>query len=230
MSKSMYTRHILSVALVAIVAAATSRAGIPTNAPAAVYYGGSFDGWARDLCAINGTLPGPNVKLSWGADRFFDQRALSIAAPDLTITESDDIEALGIEVGGGNTIRIGFPDGLALRWDISGLTYGGTAANKVGAASLAENNTVLVIPITSDFAASQTLVLKGLTMKDSYTARPISSKLRLDYDGDNIWDKFDDYTMTLGMACAGGSYDGWALDLAENSLTLHELGTSIYLF
>lgn len=199
-----------------------------SNPPAGVFSGGSFDGWAQDFCLEAETLPGPNVSMSWGADQFFDQRAVSISAPPLTILESDDIDALGIE--GGNTIRIAFPVGLDLRWGLGNLVLGGAGAAKVGTPVLSDDFTVIEIPVEIDFMPNETLVLSGLTMYGGYAARPLQGRLRLDYDGDTLWDKYDDYQMTLGMVQAGGAYDGWAYDLAELPLMLRERGTSVYLF
>ena len=195
--------------------------------PLAIYSGGAYDGWAMDAAREPGTLPGPRVRLSWGADHFFDMRTVFLSAPDLTIQESDNPDALGIRRG--NTMRLAFPDLLNLRWRIDELTYGGSAAAKAGAATLAGNDAVIQIPITADFAADETLVLENLVLAGCHTTRQMRGRLRLDYDDDGIWDAYDAHLFTLGMVWTGGAYDGWTSDQARKSATLRPQATLILL-
>lgn len=192
--------------------------------PVEIFSGGSFDGWDADFTQTPGVLPGPHVILSWGMDHFFDARANSCQAPDLTIRESTAPD-LGIKQG--NIMRIAFPALARLRWNIDDMVYSGSAAGKVGAAVLAEDATVIEVPVVADFAAEEELVLVNLSLTGLINARQIRGRLRLDYNGDGVWNTSDEYTMTVGMIWPGGSFDGWDMDDSLNTATIYDKGAVI---
>ncbi|NLL84189.1 MAG: LamG domain-containing protein [Lentisphaerae bacterium] len=200
--------------------------GIPLP-PVAIFSGGSYDGAAFDEAAEPLIMPGPQIGLSWGADRLLDVRGVVIEAEDITITESLDGEYLGLIKG--NSMTLGFPAQAELSWDITSLTYGGAAAAKVGSAVVSEDGSAIIIPLLADFATAESLVLQGLKIRGGVWSPQFTSRLRLDYDSNGVWDSYDEFLMRVGMRWPGGSYDGAAFDEAAEAVKLRPMATVIFL-
>lgn len=198
------------LALAALMWTAATAAVVADGPEVDRFKGGNYDGWHMDQSAAV-TLNGPAVVLTSGADQTLSGQAASASVTAPTIRESSDGANLGIKAG--KTMTLAFPPALSLQWNISSLTYGGSASGKAGAASLADGNRTLQIPVTSDFAADEELVLNGLTVVGLARSPQTTGRLLLDIDEDGLWDTADLYTKTVRMIWSGGSYDGWHIDI-----------------
>ena len=191
--------------------------------PVGAYVGGAFDGWSAD--PTKGLVPmgGAQVTLSSAEDQVFDAKLWQAPAADLTIGESTDPGQTGLVAG--CAMMIAFSSAHDLRWDIASLTYAGDACHKVGSIALENGGRYLRVPINTDFATGETLILQGLAVIGLSYARQSLGRLRLDYDGDGIWDRTDERTMTPRMTWSGGGYDGWSADEIAVPTRLSGIGT-----
>ena len=133
-----------------------------------------------------------------------------------TITITDDASTPGINTE--DDIRIRIPSGFNMTWDTSDATatLGGTASAKASTSvSYEDSNKTLVIDVTSDFAAGQTLTVAGLSF-NNFSAVSATDNLELEIDNAGTAIDTDDKTIEItttdhlivtgtGTQTAGGS-------------------------
>jgi len=152
----------------------------------------------------------PQISLSSGKNQdlnFYEKPQLR----NLTLTATEPMGA----IKDGDTIRISVPSKWNCRFDSTGsITLSGNATGKVGTPAFTNAGRTLTLPVTSDFANGDQLVIAGLKMTDLHLVPAESTaSLELDYTGDGVVDSLDAYTKTVKVMVTGGFYDGW--DVAE---------------
>jgi hypothetical protein len=80
--------------------------------------------------------------------------------------------------------------------------------NGAGASYTGDGRT-LIVPVTEDFGAGDTLTVGGLKLLDLALCRAGAEKLELDIDGNGGPDANDAYALRLSVQHRGGFYDGW---------------------
>lgn len=175
---------------------------------AASYTGGPGRGDVMDVMTSDVHLGGAVVTLSSAANQIFTRGYVPMAISMITIT--DDPATPSIK--NGTPIVVWIPDGFAMTWDETDLTatFGGTAALKVGTISYTNSNQRLVIAVTADFSAGDTLTISALSFKNYIGFG--STRLELDYDNDGVADTQDDKNITILSIYSGGQGDSYALD------------------
>lgn len=170
------------------------------------FSGGSYDGW--DQCVMTSAvgLGDALVSLSSGSDQLFDWTQEGPALATLTITAENPAGT----ITNGVTMHICVPTAWQCRFDTgAAVTCGEGAASKVDAPTYSGDGRTLLIPVTSDFEATDTLTLSGLKLVDLQLVPDGSSRLELDFTGDGGRDVYDSYTMQVRVQWPGGAYDGW---------------------
>jgi len=201
-------------------------AAVGPGAQAAIYTGGSGDAYSMDTMAGDIGLGGAVVTLASAANQSFVRGYTPVAISTLTV--NDDPTNPGIKSGTPIVIRI--PDDLAMTWDETDATatIGGTAAGKVGAVSYAGSNKQLVIAVTNDFAANDTLTIADLSFKNYLGSG--TGYLELDFDNDGGVDSQDDKTVSILSAFHyGGTEDSYAMGAMGQDEYLRLIGTLLML-
>ncbi|HEX7901963.1 MAG TPA: hypothetical protein VF950_29660, partial [Planctomycetota bacterium] len=139
------------------------------------------------------TIGGPTMA-SAGVQNF-TKNDPAIAMSMITITEA----AGGASIRDGNNIRIRIPAGVNMTWNtgVTAATFGGTASGRVvNPVTFEPGNKTVIIEVTTDFAAGQTLTVSGL----QYTAFGNSStgNLTLEVDGDSSAEATDTQQVRIG--------------------------------
>ena len=179
-------------------------AAVGPGVQGAIYTGGPGDSYTMGDMTGDVGLGGAVVTLASAANQSFTRGYAPVAISTITIT---DDATPGIKNGTPIVVRI--PPGLAMTWDETDIaaTFGGTALGKVGGISYAGSNKQLVIAVTNDFAANDTLTISALSFKDYLGSG--SDRLELDFDNDGEADSQDDKTVTILSAFHhGGMEDG----------------------
>jgi len=213
----MKTKTIMALAAIGLVMSGAS-------ASAAIYNGGAGACYAMDELATPFHLGGPLVTLSSAANRSFARGYAPVAISVMTIT--DDPTTPGITSG--TSIAVWIPVGFAMTWDETNLNavIGGSAAGKVSATvSYAGANQRLLIAVTDNFSAGDTLTVSALAFKDFLGSG--SSRLELDYDNDGVADASDDKQLTIDGVFAGGDGANYCLNQALREKCLNPVGTLI---
>lgn len=194
--------------MLALTAAVAALVMSGPNMWAAIYTGGPGASYTMGAMTNDTGLGGAVVTLSSAANQVFVRGYALVAISTITIT--DDPTTPGIKSG--IPIAVWVPAGFAMTWDATDLTptFGGAAAGKVGAISYTNSNQRLVIAVTNDFIAGDTLTISALSFKN-YIASG-STRLELDWDNDGIEDAQDDKTITILGVYYGGLGDSYALD------------------
>lgn len=164
------------------------------------------------------------VTFASAANQSFARGYAPVAISMITIT--DDPATPVIKNGTPIVVRI--PADLAMTWDEADMTatFGGTAAGKVGTISYAAGNKHLVINVTADFAAGDTLTISDLSFKNYLISG--TSRLELDFDNDGSVDSQDDKTITIVSAFHyGGIEDGYAMGVMREDRRMRIDGTTI---
>ncbi|OGV65506.1 MAG: hypothetical protein A2498_17005 [Lentisphaerae bacterium RIFOXYC12_FULL_60_16] len=187
---------------------------------AAVYTGGSGGAYSMDTMTSDVELGGAVAAIASASNQSFARGYTPRAIGMITIT--DDPVSPGIKSG--TPVVIHIPSGLAMTWDETDTTatFGGTAAGKVGTISYAGSNKQLVIAVTGDFAAGDTLTIADLSFKNYLGSG--TGHLEMDFDNDGGIDSQDDKTVTiLGAFHYGGMEDGYAMDamLLDRDMRIH---------
>jgi len=175
---------------------------------AAIYTGGYGANYSMGAMVSDVSLGGAVVTFTSAANQSFLSGDTPVGISMITITDDDTTP--GIKSGIPIVIRI--PSNLVMTWDETDLTptFGGTASGKVGSISYASGNKHLVINVTGDFAAGDTLTIANLSFKNYLSGGP--SKLELDFNNDNSVDSHDDKTISiLSSFHYGGIDDGYAV-------------------
>jgi len=192
---------------------------------AAIYTGGPGANYVMGAMTNDVNLGGAVVTLSSAANQFFAQGYAPVAIGTITIT--DDPATPGIKSG--TPITVWIPAGFAMTWDETDTTatFGGTAASKVNntTVSYTGSNQRLVIAVTADFVAGDTLTISDLSFKN-YVASG-SARLELDFDNDGLVDAQDDKTITILGVYFGGLGDSYALDQMIKDKSLYPPGGMI---
>lgn len=216
--------HNRTTAIWVLAAAALVMSG-PGARAAATYTGGAGNSFAMGAMTNDSRLGGPAVTLSSAADQSFFRGYAPVTISALTI--ADDPVTPGISNGTPITVRI--PAGLGMTWDETNLTatLAGTAANKVNpTVSYAGASRWMIIAVTNNFAAGDTLVVSALAYKHrlGYGSLP----LELDYDSDGLVDAYDDKTITIfSFFTYGALGDSYALDRMFTDKILDYAGTRL---
>lgn len=169
------------------------------------------------------------VAISSAADQSFSRGYAPVAISPITITDATNTPV----ISNNTSIAVWIPAAFAMTWDATNCapTFGGSAANKVNpSVSYAGANQRLVIAVTNDFAAQDTLTISALAFRN-YVGFG-SARLELDYDNDGIVDAQNDKTIMIYSAyySGGGPGDNYALDQMIRDRCLNPIGTiwSIY--
>jgi hypothetical protein len=102
-------------------------------------------------------------------------------ASTMTITQFSSVS-----IGTTNDIRLIIPAGISMVWDSTDTTatIGGTASAKVSTTvSYEDSNKTLVVNVTSDFAAADTLTISGVSFKTFTLAAQKHLQLEVDNAG-----------------------------------------------
>lgn len=188
-----------------------------------MFKGGWYDGWDWHAASDYGDLGGAQVTLSSAADQLLDFYVEPGLLEDVTITD-DDPHGITNEA----VLTLSLPQGLpALRFDVTDVSCSGTAAGKIGSASLSVDERSVLIPVTQDFAGGDTLTISGLAVHDPPLSREGVGRLSLEFSGDGITDTYDKKIFAVRVCISGGQYDGWD---ANASLLYYKLIRPITMF
>ncbi|MBI3985636.1 MAG: choice-of-anchor D domain-containing protein, partial [Lentisphaerae bacterium] len=172
---------------------------------AASFTGGSGDGWGAGAMTNNLGLGGAQVTFSSATNQAFAMGDAATAISMITIT--DDPGSPGISNGFG--ILVSIPSALRMTWDETDLsaTFGGSAVGKVGAIGYTNANKTLIVNVTANFIAGDTLTISDLSFKNFMSTG--AGNLELDFDGDGMTDAVDDKSATItSVSYYGGAGDG----------------------
>jgi len=192
----------------------------------AIYTGGSGDAYSMGAMAGDVHLGGAVVTLASAANQSFSRGYAPAAISTITIT---DDTTPGIKSGTPIVVRI--PANLAMAWDETDVTatFGGTASGKVGIISYASGNKHLVINVTSDFAAGDTLTIADLSFKNYLGSG--ADRLELDFDNNGLADAEDNRTVSILSAFHyGGMEDSYALNTMNDDQELRANEGAIFMF
>jgi len=181
------------------------------------YAGGTGDGWSY-LESADLTMTGPNITISSAANQIFyvNQSAISIS----TITIIDNTGA----ITAANDIRVRIPSTFNMTWAGETATIGGGATAKVATAVTYEgSNKILVLNVTSDFAAGDSITISGLSFT-SFSAVSSYDNLELDIYNSGVTYTIDDKYIQIKSSTSqpfiGGTGDGWSyLESADLTMT-----------
>ena len=180
-----------------------------SGADAAIYTGGSGDGYGTDTMGSDVPLGGPYVAVSSAGNRSFPRGYAPLDIGTITITDANPAV-----ISNATSIAVCIPAAFQMTWDETDTTatFGGTAAGKVevGAVSYGGSNKKLLIAVTGNFAAGDTLTIGGLSFKN-YTVAG-TTRLLLDFDNNGQADAQDDKTTTVVGIYTGGMSDAYATD------------------
>ena len=112
------------------------------------------------------------------ADQSFGVNNLTTAIQTITVTDSGTPV-----ITAANDIRIRIPAGFNMEWDTAdtAATIGGSASGKVSTTVSYDSNLILVLDVTADFAASETITISDLSFTN-FTAPSSPGYLELEVD------------------------------------------------
>ena len=204
----------LATIAVGVLLSAVAAQAAPEDAR---FYGGSYDGWDRCAPTNFAGLGGALVSLSSGTNQLFDWTQAGPALASVTIAATDPAGT----ITNGGTMRLSVPAAWLCRFDAGSLpTYSGNAAGKVGAASFSGDGRTLLIPVTQNFVASDTLTISGLKLADLRLVSADTQRLELDFTGDGVRDLYDLCTVQVRVQWPGGAYDGWDRQITADYASL----------
>ncbi|MEW6486247.1 MAG: hypothetical protein AB1423_16850, partial [Pseudomonadota bacterium] len=125
-------------------------------------------------------IPVDSITMSSAAAREFEVGQEVTEISPITVTESSPSPSITAS----NDIRIAIPSSLYMSWDTGDTvaTIGGTASGKVNSTVSYPDDKTLLIDVTSDFAAGDTLTVEGLSFKD-FAGQSYAANLGLSADG-----------------------------------------------
>jgi hypothetical protein len=189
----------------------------------AEYTGGTGDGWSYSESA-DLAMSGPNITISSAANQIFivNQSAATIS----TITITDNTGA----ITAANDIRIRIPSAFNMAWDTTDTTatIGGSASGKVSTSVTYEgSNRILVLNVTSDFSAGDTIAVSGLSFSNFSTVSSYDN-LELDiYNSGVVYsvdDKYIEIKSSTSLPFIGGTGDGWSyLESSDFKLAISKI-------
>ncbi len=190
---------------------AGTRAGLSVAGPYAVSYADIKDSSATSSALLTGTslidsgnnngwsfeLVGGNATLSGGANQTFALNYPTTTMSELTIT--DDVTP---SITSANDIRIKISTTtVRMLWDTNDTTatFGGTASAKVSnPVSYEADGAILVIPVDTNFEASDTLTISGLSLSQFTATNTATSALAIRTAGaGTTTTASDDKTVTI---------------------------------
>jgi hypothetical protein len=138
-------------------------------------------------------IDGSGLRITSDIDQEFEVGQAATAVSQITITEGS-LPAITVS----NDIRIMIPSSLYMSWDTSDTeaTIGGTASGKVNTTVSFPDDKTLLIDVTSDFAASDTLTIEGLSFKD-FLGQSEVANLQLSVDGGSTFSTTDPKTKRI---------------------------------
>ncbi|MCC2630798.1 MAG: hypothetical protein K0S38_607, partial [Candidatus Paceibacter sp.] len=196
-----------------------------------ISYGGtSLSQFTISGSATNITHTVVAATLDSAANQTFYVGQTATAISQITITDP------GPSITATNDIRISIATSThAMLWDTTdtSATIGGTASGKVSSTvSYEGGGSVLVLNVTTNFAASDTLTISGLSFKDFTSAAPASIdilKLYLGGASDTSVDSADSKTIAITGAITLANHDaGQVIDKFQNGET--STSTAFYAF
>jgi len=134
------------------------------------------------------------ASISSAADQTFAVDDPATAISTMTITD-----ASSPTITDANDIRIKIPSTFNMEWDISDTTAtigGGGASNVSTTVSYEDSNKTLVIDVTTDFAASDSITVSGLTFTN-FSATSSADNLELETADNGSTASYDDKTITI---------------------------------
>jgi uncharacterized repeat protein (TIGR03803 family) len=165
---------------------------------------------------VNSASISPSI--SSAANQEFRANGSSTAISAITVT--DDASTAGINTV--DDIRITIPSGFNMTWDTSDTTasFSGTASAKASTTvSYEDSNRTLVIDVTSDFSAGQTLIVSGLSF-NNFTAVSAADNLELEMDNAGTVADTDDKTITIIIPTDRLVVTGVATQISGGSQTI----------
>ena len=200
-----------------------------TNLPS--FQGGPYDGWDRQGMISAAGLSDTQITFSSATNQVLVWTHPQGVLTTLTIRVVNPGSPIAITNGG--SLRVSLPSVWACRFNTGAtLSFASNAAAKINTSvSYAEGDRTLVVPVTADFLAGDTLTITGLRILDLALGRPESQRLGLDVDSTAGPDLYDTFTLTLSVPQPGGSQDGWARAVASAFEKVWRLmGGSVFLF
>jgi hypothetical protein len=140
-------------------------------------------------------VPAPDVlTISSAASQTFDLGDPPTAISPITITEGDTPT-----ITAADDIRITIPAGFNMTWDATDTTANIVGADVSSTVTYEDSNATLVLDVTGDFAALQSVTVSGLSFTN-FTAASSPDNLELDVDNDSVADATDTRTITISGA------------------------------
>ena len=149
------------------------------------------------------TITITDLSISSASTQEFIVGDAATAISTITITDSTGTPLITAE----NDIRIRIPSTFYMTWDTSDTTavIGGGASAKVSTtASYEDSGKTLVLDVTTDFAASDSITISGLSFAN-FTAASYGDRLEMVVFNDGITTDEDDKWKAIGGAPASGS-------------------------
>lgn len=197
--------------------------------------GGALTSQASNKVAVHAAT------LSSASASRLDGSTTAFPLPDVTVND-----VAGSTITSGNDIRVQIPSASTLEWDTGAtVTISGAGSDQVGTISYTGGNMILVLDVTSDFAASDDVILSGLKFADQQGAAGPIDWLELIVGGSGAAVSAIDirpfYTnslvvtydgSTIGTTTTGGSTSmgGVTIKTGTNTLTTSSTTGDIYLF
>jgi hypothetical protein len=198
--------------------------GAPLTGRADRFSGGAASGYGMREAAFTLGVGTATVSLAQSQILTRDPQGAAVAMPAITV--ADHATAPVIKAAGG--IRISLPASSRLAWDSTATTptLGGSASGKVSSTvAYADADRTLVVTVTDDFAAGDTLKLNGLAVTNRIdAARPEGLELNL-RGGTGQPDAYSRETLAVTVPRPGGPGQGYAMDTMSQDMLIVARGT-----
>ncbi len=158
--------------------------------------------------------------LSSNYSQVFSVNQAPTAIAGLRVVES----ATGGNINHESDIAIRIPAGFDMEWDTSdtNAVIGGSASSKVSPSVAYENPRVVVIDVTTDFAAGDSLSISGLAFRN-FTAASAPDNLELLVDGDDETADVDNKTVTIAQPSLSSSANQGLVVDPNNAVALQPM-------
>ncbi|MCI0401405.1 MAG: DUF2341 domain-containing protein [Gammaproteobacteria bacterium] len=169
-----------------------------------------------------GTEVERGVTLSSALSQTFAVGDPATAISTITITDQSSANSCyQSSITASNDLRIRIPSTFNMTWDSADTTAtigGGAAAKVSGTVSYEDGNKTLVLDVTTNFAAGDSITVAGLSF-NNFTAASNADNLELEVGNDNAVAALDDKTVTVKLAANFRS-------IGINSGILYQIGTA----
>jgi 6-phosphogluconolactonase (cycloisomerase 2 family) len=190
----------------------------------------SIDSGNNDCWTFVGTGGGGSVTISSAANQIFALNQATTSISTITITDATPTAT----ITAANDLRIAIATStMNMRWNTNdtSATYSGTAAGKVSSTvSYEGGGSVLVIPVSNDFSAGDTLVISGLSFAQFSAMHAAASSLQVRTGGasDTVADGTDTKTIAITGSLTLADHDAGQVD---NTFSYqNQTGTPIFAF